>query len=151
MFGTFIGLFCFHRKQRDSEREKRMLYWKEQVCQVIVFRNRCAHGTTRMPFTKTSRTCVRQPDSPSFLSMKGVPGAQCTAVKTRSLFCKAARKRRLDCVITWPATTALTLMRAQWWCSRRRGCRVEIGSDVLDNFSGPLVDILYLDTFSASG
>ncbi|KAF5355048.1 hypothetical protein D9756_005241 [Leucocoprinus leucothites] len=30
MFGTLIGLFCFHRKQRDTEREKRMQYWKEQ-------------------------------------------------------------------------------------------------------------------------
>ncbi|KAJ3571775.1 hypothetical protein NP233_g3546 [Leucocoprinus birnbaumii] len=30
MFGTLIGLFCFHRKQRDSEREKRLQYWKEQ-------------------------------------------------------------------------------------------------------------------------
>ncbi|KXN90640.1 hypothetical protein AN958_03880 [Leucoagaricus sp. SymC.cos] len=30
MFGTLIGLFCFHRKQRDADREKRMQYWKEQ-------------------------------------------------------------------------------------------------------------------------
>jgi len=39
MFGTLIGLFCFHRKQRDSEREKRMQYWKEQVCEQIVLYN----------------------------------------------------------------------------------------------------------------
>jgi hypothetical protein len=31
MFGTLIGLFFFHRKRRDADREKRMQYWKEQV------------------------------------------------------------------------------------------------------------------------
>lgn len=31
MFGTLFGLFFFHRKQRDQEREKRLQYWREQV------------------------------------------------------------------------------------------------------------------------
>lgn len=31
MFGTLIGLFFMHRKQRDQEREKRLQYWREQV------------------------------------------------------------------------------------------------------------------------
>lgn len=31
MFGTLIGLFFFHRRQRDDEREKRLQYWREQV------------------------------------------------------------------------------------------------------------------------
>ncbi|KIK67102.1 hypothetical protein GYMLUDRAFT_850632 [Collybiopsis luxurians FD-317 M1] len=30
MFGTLIGLFILHRKQRDAERERRMQYWREQ-------------------------------------------------------------------------------------------------------------------------
>jgi len=30
MFGTLTGLFVVHRRQRDSEREKRMQYWREQ-------------------------------------------------------------------------------------------------------------------------
>ncbi|KAF9461321.1 hypothetical protein BDZ94DRAFT_1167869 [Collybia nuda] len=30
MFGTLIGLFFMHRKQRDEEREKRLQYWREQ-------------------------------------------------------------------------------------------------------------------------
>ncbi|TFK75273.1 hypothetical protein BDN72DRAFT_832127 [Pluteus cervinus] len=30
MFGTLIGLFVVHRKQRDEEREKRVQYWREQ-------------------------------------------------------------------------------------------------------------------------
>jgi hypothetical protein len=30
MFGTLVGLFFLHRKQRDAEREKRLQYWKEQ-------------------------------------------------------------------------------------------------------------------------
>lgn len=68
MFGTLIGLFCFHRKQRDSEREKRMQYWKEQVCEQIILYNRCSHsGTTRMLSTRTSKTCARPPDYLFFL------------------------------------------------------------------------------------
>lgn len=31
LFGTLIGLFLLHRKQRDEEREKRIQYWREQV------------------------------------------------------------------------------------------------------------------------
>lgn len=31
MFATLIGMFVVHRKQRDTEREKRMQYWREQV------------------------------------------------------------------------------------------------------------------------
>jgi len=31
IFGTLAGLFIVHRRQRDSEREKRMQYWREQV------------------------------------------------------------------------------------------------------------------------
>lgn len=30
MFGTLIGLFILHRKQRDEERERRVQYWREQ-------------------------------------------------------------------------------------------------------------------------
>ncbi|GAW01795.1 hypothetical protein LENED_003408 [Lentinula edodes] len=30
MFGTLIGLFCLHTKQRDAERERRLRYWREQ-------------------------------------------------------------------------------------------------------------------------
>jgi hypothetical protein len=30
MFGTLIGLFFLHRRQRDAEREKRAQYWREQ-------------------------------------------------------------------------------------------------------------------------
>jgi len=30
IFGTLFGLFALHRRQRDSEREKRMQYWREQ-------------------------------------------------------------------------------------------------------------------------
>ncbi|XP_006461057.1 hypothetical protein AGABI2DRAFT_192594 [Agaricus bisporus var. bisporus H97] len=30
MLGTLIGLFAFHRKRRDADREKRLQYWKEQ-------------------------------------------------------------------------------------------------------------------------
>ncbi|KAL0956045.1 hypothetical protein HGRIS_002217 [Hohenbuehelia grisea] len=30
MFGTLIGLFIMHRRQRDVEREKRVQYWREQ-------------------------------------------------------------------------------------------------------------------------
>jgi len=30
LFGTLIGLFLLHRKQRDEEREKRIQYWREQ-------------------------------------------------------------------------------------------------------------------------
>ncbi|KAF8891638.1 hypothetical protein BD779DRAFT_1512250 [Infundibulicybe gibba] len=30
MFGTLVGLFLVHRKQRDQERERRMQYWREQ-------------------------------------------------------------------------------------------------------------------------
>jgi len=32
MFATLFGLFFFHGKQREVEREKRMQYWREQVC-----------------------------------------------------------------------------------------------------------------------
>lgn len=32
MFATLFGLFSFHGKQREVEREKRMQYWREQVC-----------------------------------------------------------------------------------------------------------------------
>lgn len=32
MFATLFGLFFFHGKQREAEREKRMQYWREQVC-----------------------------------------------------------------------------------------------------------------------
>jgi heme/copper-type cytochrome/quinol oxidase subunit 2 len=31
IFGTLFGLFIFHRKQRDQERERRVQYWREQV------------------------------------------------------------------------------------------------------------------------
>jgi len=31
MFGTLFGLFFFHGKQREAEREKRMQYWREQT------------------------------------------------------------------------------------------------------------------------
>ncbi|KAJ7703290.1 hypothetical protein B0H17DRAFT_1042610 [Mycena rosella] len=30
IFGTLLGLFMLHRRQRDQEREKRMQYWREQ-------------------------------------------------------------------------------------------------------------------------
>ncbi|KAJ7346526.1 hypothetical protein DFH08DRAFT_779901 [Mycena albidolilacea] len=30
IFGTLLGLFFLHRRQRDQEREKRMQYWREQ-------------------------------------------------------------------------------------------------------------------------
>jgi hypothetical protein len=30
MFGTLIGLFILHKKQRDEERDKRVQYWREQ-------------------------------------------------------------------------------------------------------------------------
>ncbi|CAK5281480.1 unnamed protein product [Mycena citricolor] len=30
IFGTLLGLFVLHRRQRDDEREKRMQYWREQ-------------------------------------------------------------------------------------------------------------------------
>ncbi|KAF8210141.1 hypothetical protein K438DRAFT_1959422 [Mycena galopus ATCC 62051] len=30
IFGTLLGLFLLHRRQRDQEREKRMQYWREQ-------------------------------------------------------------------------------------------------------------------------
>jgi len=30
IFGTLIGLFFLHRKQRDAERERRLQYWREQ-------------------------------------------------------------------------------------------------------------------------
>jgi len=30
IFGTLTGLFVFHRRQRDTEREKRAQYWREQ-------------------------------------------------------------------------------------------------------------------------
>ncbi|KAJ7647414.1 hypothetical protein FB45DRAFT_893377 [Roridomyces roridus] len=30
IFGTLLGLFMMHRRQRDQEREKRMQYWREQ-------------------------------------------------------------------------------------------------------------------------
>ncbi|KAF7321353.1 Smr domain-containing protein [Mycena kentingensis (nom. inval.)] len=30
IFGTLFGLFALHRRQRDTEREKRMQYWREQ-------------------------------------------------------------------------------------------------------------------------
>ena len=32
MFGTLYALFRLHQKQREQEREKRMQYWREQVC-----------------------------------------------------------------------------------------------------------------------
>ena len=32
MFATLFGLFFLHGKQREVEREKRMQYWREQVC-----------------------------------------------------------------------------------------------------------------------
>ena len=31
MFGTLFALFFLHSRQRDSEREKRLQYWREQV------------------------------------------------------------------------------------------------------------------------
>lgn len=31
MFGTLVGLFFWHSKQRDADREKRVQYWREQV------------------------------------------------------------------------------------------------------------------------
>lgn len=31
MFATLSGLFFFHGKQREAERERRMQYWQEQV------------------------------------------------------------------------------------------------------------------------
>jgi hypothetical protein len=34
MFGTLFGLFSLHGKQREVEREKRMQYWREQVCTI---------------------------------------------------------------------------------------------------------------------
>jgi len=34
MFVTLFGLFFFHGKQREVEREKRMQYWREQVCAI---------------------------------------------------------------------------------------------------------------------
>jgi len=30
MFGTLVVLFCLHGRQRDTEREKRLQYWREQ-------------------------------------------------------------------------------------------------------------------------
>lgn len=37
MFGTLFGLYIIHRKQRDTEREKRMQYWREQVCNPLLY------------------------------------------------------------------------------------------------------------------
>jgi hypothetical protein len=31
MFGTLFGMYVFHRRERDKEREKRIQYWREQV------------------------------------------------------------------------------------------------------------------------
>lgn len=36
MLGTLIGLFIVHRRQRDTEREKRAQYWREQVNTMII-------------------------------------------------------------------------------------------------------------------
>lgn len=46
MFCTVIGLFCFHRKQRDADREKRLQYWKEQVRLGYTQWGRIAHAIT---------------------------------------------------------------------------------------------------------
>ncbi|TDL26285.1 hypothetical protein BD410DRAFT_575606 [Rickenella mellea] len=44
IFGTLIGLFFVHRRQRDTEREKRMQYWREQVEWSSSLREkRCTH------------------------------------------------------------------------------------------------------------
>jgi hypothetical protein len=32
MFGSLFGMFVMHRRQRDEDREKRVQYWREQVC-----------------------------------------------------------------------------------------------------------------------
>ena len=32
MVGTLVALYFFHKKDRDAEREKRLQYWREQVC-----------------------------------------------------------------------------------------------------------------------
>ena len=42
MFGTLIGLFILHRRQRDEDREKRVQYWREKyglvpVCLLVTY------------------------------------------------------------------------------------------------------------------
>jgi hypothetical protein len=37
MFALLISMFVFHGKQREAEREKRMQYWREQVCHISSF------------------------------------------------------------------------------------------------------------------
>jgi hypothetical protein len=36
MIGTLVFLFSLHRRQRESEREKRLQYWREQVKALFV-------------------------------------------------------------------------------------------------------------------
>ena len=35
MIGTLVGLFFIHSRYRDQDREKRMQYWREQVCVIL--------------------------------------------------------------------------------------------------------------------
>ena len=44
MFGTLTAFYIMHRRQRDVEREKRMQYWREQIC--VTYRS----ASSRTPY-----------------------------------------------------------------------------------------------------
>ena len=58
MFGTLTGLYFFHRRTREQEREKRTQYWREQVC-LLAFCLKSFSLTLigRTPFAKTFYKC----------------------------------------------------------------------------------------------
>ncbi|KDQ53542.1 hypothetical protein JAAARDRAFT_136902 [Jaapia argillacea MUCL 33604] len=71
MFGTLFGMFYLHGKQRDTEREKRVQYWREQVLLTFSLLSRFLSYRflpDRMPSAKTSSKCGRPPTPPSSTS-----------------------------------------------------------------------------------
>lgn len=57
MFGTLFALFFFHGRQRDTEREKRLQYWREQVRPPFFFLLQPT-DTQRPPSSPPLRPCL---------------------------------------------------------------------------------------------
>jgi len=57
MFGTLYGMYVFHRRERDKEREKRIQYWREQNAfrQNILQMRDTATSILQQPTTPNSR------------------------------------------------------------------------------------------------
>lgn len=78
IFGTLFGLFYLHRSQRDQEREKRLQYWREQVCCARRHALQHAQPLARTRSTRAWRRCGKPRAIPFFRWRTG------TALETRT-------------------------------------------------------------------